>query len=149
MSTSIPYTNRSTAAGFSLLEVITVLAICGVLVGIAAPQLRAFTTKTYLRGEAISLRLFLEKAVAYALASRQQVTVRLSDNKLYATTDSGDRIGLLSFRHGVTIEPSSIPNRSMVFRPSISASPATIDLQRGDLSCSVVVSLRGRVRVAC
>jgi type II secretion system protein H len=140
---------RNSQTGFSLLEVTTVLAIVGVLTAVAVPHLRSFTIYTYLRGESDSLRLFLEKASGYALASRQQVTVRLFETNLRATSDSGELLGTHTIKNGVTLRPDSAPERKLLFRPTISASPATVELLRNGRSCSVVISLRGRIRVSC
>jgi prepilin-type N-terminal cleavage/methylation domain-containing protein len=135
--------------GFSLLELTACTAIASIVIGIAVPHTVSFLNQLYLKGEATSVRLFIESAYAYALSSQQRVNVSLNQNTLQGLTESGEAVGRYSTRNRVTINPDSVSGRTLSFYPTIAASPATIQLSRSGHSCSVIISLRGRARVSC
>ena len=135
--------------GFSLPELIICMAITSISVGIAVPRTLSFLNQVYLKGEATSVRLFIESAYAHALSSQQRITVSLTPYMLEGRRESGELLGRYSTRHRVLIDPDSVNGRTLAFYPTIAASPATIQLSRSGRSCAVIISLRGRVRVSC
>lgn len=140
--------------GFSLLEALVTISIISVLATIAVPQVSAQSKRLALRSEASSLRLFLERCSAYALTVRSPVEVVLSPRNLSPSTlsaqhQNGPLLGNYTLQNGVTLEPLAGGATSLLFYPSISASPATLVLNKGGISCSVVISLRGRIRFVC
>jgi prepilin-type N-terminal cleavage/methylation domain-containing protein len=141
--------NSRLCGGFSLLELSVCTAIVGIVIGIAVPHTLSSLNQLYLKGEATSVRLFIESAYAHALSSQQRVNVSLNQNTLQGLTESGEVIGRYSTRHSVTINPDSVSGRTLTFYPTIAASPATIQISRRGRLCSVIISLRGRVRVSC
>jgi hypothetical protein len=125
------------------------MAIAGIVIGIAVPHTLSFLNQLYLKGEATSVRLFIESAYAHALSSQQRVNVSLNQHTLEGRKESGEVIGRYSTRHRVTINPDSVSGRTLSLYPTIAVSPATIQLSRSGRSCSVIISLRGRARVSC
>lgn len=135
--------------GFSLLEALGTISIISTLATIAVPQINAQVKRLALRSEASSLRLFLERCSAYALTVRSPVEVALSPSTLSAQRQDGSLLGTCTLQNGVTLAPLAGGATSLLFYPSISASPGTLVLNKGEISCSVIVSLRGRIRFVC
>jgi hypothetical protein len=52
-------------------------------------------------------------------------------------------------QHGASLNLASSSSPPFYFYPTISASPATLVLTNNFRRCSVIISLRGRVRTAC
>jgi prepilin-type N-terminal cleavage/methylation domain-containing protein len=136
----------ASSRGFSLLELIACMTILSIIFGIAVPHTLSFLNQLYLKGEATSVRLFIESAYAHALSSQQRVIISLNDDALEGRKESGELLGRYSTRHRVTINPDSVNGRTLALYPTITASPATIQLSRNTRSCSVIISRRGRVR---
>lgn len=135
--------------GFSLVEVLVTLGLISILASLAAPHLSAHAHRLVLRSEASAMRLFLERCAAYALSAQAPVEVALAKDSLTARHPGGAALGGHTLQHGATLEPLSQGESSLLFYPSISASPATMVLTRGGISCSIILSLRGRVRFVC
>lgn len=125
------------------------MSIIGLLAALAVPQVSAYITRLTLRSEASSVRLFLERCSALALTARTQVNVAVSSTALAAQHLNGALIGTYTLQKGVTVNPLAGGATSLLFYPSISASPATLELSKGGRSCSIVISLRGRIRFVC
>jgi prepilin-type N-terminal cleavage/methylation domain-containing protein len=138
-----------TYSGFSLVEALVTISIISILATIAVPQVSAQVKRLTVRSEASSLRLFLERCSAYALTVRSPVEVALSPSTLSAQHQNGPLIGVHTLQNGVILEPLAGGAHTLLFYPSISASPATLVLNKGSTSCSVIVSLRGRIRFVC
>ncbi len=134
--------------GASLLETMAVLAITAVVTGGMVAGARSMHSSLMLRLESDRLRLVLERA--YALALMSDYSTRISVE--------GDRVSISKGTHmimsyhtarGVKIEPPLHLNGALRFYPSHAASPATITIRSGSNSCTVTISLRGRIRTTC
>jgi prepilin-type N-terminal cleavage/methylation domain-containing protein len=141
-------------SGFSLLEVLVTISIVATTCAIAIPQLASRSARLSLINEATSIRLFLERCQTLALSSRQAVEVIISQNKLLAIYQNPAAFSLnplhtYTLKAGSNIENNKGPSRSIVFYPSISASPDSFTITRSTHSCSIIISLRGRIRHVC
>lgn len=145
----IPSAPTASEYGFTLLEVVLAITFIGVIVGISIPAIATIRNRTYLRGETIAARQFLERAYGYALASRQHTIVTITHTSLTTHSESEVPLEQFSPRRNVQIRPDSVRDGKIVFYPSITASPGTLRLTRGGHECSIVISLRGRTRVVC
>ncbi len=67
----------SFAAGFSLLELMAVLAVIALAIAIALPRLPIATADMKLRAEARTIHNLMEEAAARALSERRAVAVTL------------------------------------------------------------------------
>lgn len=137
--------------GFSLLEILITLSLVGLAVTLAVPQFTSASNRLALRSEANSLRLFIERFGAYSLASKLQVNLKISSDSLSATIKDGQIIGTHSIKRGaqITLPMTNGASSSITLYPSISASPTTLVLSRRGSSCSIIISLRARVRTVC
>jgi len=142
---------RSTlgANGFSLVETLVMVSVVGILAALAVPHVSAQADRLTLRNEASALRLFLERSAAFALSSRLTVEVRLSGDTLSASQQGQGDISTHKIKNGIKLDPLSNSAASLLFHPTISASPLTLVLRKKQLSCSVIISLRGRIRAVC
>jgi type II secretory pathway pseudopilin PulG len=144
------YTKRSLAQkGFSLLETLLVVSFIGIVTTLAIPQFRSHTIGLALLSEATALQSFIELGAAYALTSRSVVSITAANEVLIASSSEGVALASHRISHGVSLD---LPNSSalpLYLYPSISASPATLVVTKSNRKCSVIISLRGRVRTAC
>jgi prepilin-type N-terminal cleavage/methylation domain-containing protein len=142
-------TLNRTQYGFSLLESLTVLALTGIILAISAPQVSDISRRLSLKGEASAVRLFLERCLSFSLAARRTVQVAISQSDLSAATEDGTQLFNHKLKQGVTFSGDLTARDPLTFYQTISASPKTLTISKGSLSCSIIVSLRGRIRFSC
>ena len=135
--------------GVSLVEVAAALAVTTLLASVAIPQLSGLLTRTSIHSEALALRLFLERTYIHVLSSRQGVSIDCSEQILVARRETGEPVATHLVRRGITLDVASIPERKLLIHPTGTTSPATLELKKGTMSCLVIMSLRGRMRVTC
>jgi type II secretory pathway pseudopilin PulG len=132
--------------GFSLTETLFVVAITGMLIAASVPKISDIANRLVLRSEASSIRLFLERTFNFSLASRETIKVALNSGELIAAMRDNTPLFSYRLKGGISLAPVSSP---LIFYPTIAASPQTLLLKKGQSSCSVIISLRGRIRFSC
>lgn len=135
--------------GFSLLETLAAVSIFGVIITLAIPQFRAHTSGLALRHEAATLQTFLELGAAYALTARTTIEVTAARESISVAHPDGTIIATHRVRHNASLDFLKSSSLPLYFYPAISASPATLVLTKNGYVCSVIISLRGRVRTEC
>ena len=143
------FTAHTTQHGFSLLESLTVLAFTGVILAISIPKASDISRRLNLKSEASSIRLFLERCLSFSLSSRRTVQVAVNQSDLLAATEDGIPLFSYKLKQGVTFTGNLNARDPLFFYQTISASPKTLTINKGSLSCSIVISLRGRIRFTC
>ncbi len=139
----------STNRGFSLAELVVCMALSGLILSAALATLPAVLRQDRACGEAKRLQLLIERARTASLASSLPVTVELRPGEALLRTPGGDEVERLLLRKGLALTTTGNVEGSLTLFPSHTATPATITLQLNGASATVVVSLRGRTRVAC
>ena len=140
---------RCGTRGYSLLELVTVIAVLAVVTASATPALITLSYRTALRSEAAAVRLFFERAYSYAINVQERVDVTVLEHRLVARNQAGTPLSDYVLKYGVSVRDASAKERIISLFPSISASPQTVELSKGPQTCSVVASLRGRFRTTC
>lgn len=136
-------------SGFTLFETLVVCLIISILASASVVSFSTLNNNLFLKQDAQRLKLFLEKHYARALTRRTKSTIVISKNSITAIDSPDvivDTMRLSPKTHVVFGRKASL---SIILHPSITASPQTIRLQRHFIECRVIVSLRGRFRVAC
>lgn len=148
--------NRLNAArrGFTVIELLIVVAIIGVLVGIAGPAMSRIVRHNRANRAATVIAADLQNA--FAVAARQREPVRISADaatKSYQFVDrsTGEVLRIRSF-YGDT---SEYRLTSLVFTPAtidvfpsgVSSTPVVVDLANGDYARRVTASTAGFIRV--
>jgi prepilin-type N-terminal cleavage/methylation domain-containing protein len=136
--------------GFSLLETVLVLAVIGLLLGIALPQLSGTLDRIEVESAARQMAGAHQRARLLALArgtvvvlsvSTAELSIRLSGETAPVWFESGpaaSSVGMIE------------PERQFTFSPiglTLGLSNATIHLTRGSATRSVIVSRLGRIRI--
>jgi prepilin-type N-terminal cleavage/methylation domain-containing protein len=135
--------------GYSLLELVTVIAVLAILTASATPALVTLSYRTALRSEAAAVSLFFERAYSYSINIQERVDVSVLERRLVARNQAGTPLSDYALKYGVSVRDASTKERIISLFPSISASPQTVELSKGSQTCSVVASLRGRFRTTC
>jgi hypothetical protein len=125
-----------------------VLVITAVIVGGVITGAHSMRTSLALRLESDRLRLVLERS--YALALMSDCATRISVEGDRVSISKGTQT-IMSYRtaRAVRLELPRHLDGTLRFDPSHAASPATITIRSGSTSCTVTVSLRGRIRTTC
>jgi len=137
-------------AGFTMLELVVVLAVTAVLAGFALPALIGIRDRVTVRLAATEAQRALADArsVAITSATRTSVQIDTRTNSLTVVsgTDTLRRLSLAEF--GVTLRTT---RDSIAFGPTgigWGAATATITLSRGRASTALAISRLGRIRRA-
>ena len=136
--------------GFSLLEVVLVLALVGLLLGMALPPLAGALDRIEVAAAASQIAAAHTRARLMAV-SQSRVLVLTVDSARLSIHPRGSTASLWSDR-GPVLSGVSLagPARSFTFSPegfSLGLSNASLPLRRGSATRTVVVSRLGRVRI--
>jgi type IV fimbrial biogenesis protein FimT len=145
-------------AGFTLIEMVIVIAVIGILAAIVIPNFLAYREGARIRGAAGNLRADFEMAKLRAIkdnamvgmefnADSYRVYVDLNDND---TLDAGERIlSNTTFPPGVTMSATTFPGSRMEFnsRGVPNGNSGTVSLvNTSGTQIDVIVSTFGRIR---
>jgi prepilin-type N-terminal cleavage/methylation domain-containing protein len=135
--------------GFSLIETLLVTSLLASLGAIAIPSLAGWMPKHQAQVEARAVQLALERAYAIAVTRSIPIKVAISPGSITATTPSNITLFSHRIRAPVATRIKGEQKEALYFYPSHTASPATITIENASYICSLVVSLRGRIRREC
>ena len=135
--------------GFSLIETLLVTSLLASLGAIAIPSLAGWMPRHQAQVEARAVQLALERAYAIAVTRATPVKVAISPKSVTATTPSNITLFAHRLRSPVTARIKGDQKEALYFYPSHTTSPATITIENNSYLCSLVVSLRGRIRREC
>ena len=148
--------------GFTIIELMIVMAIFGVLAGVMTPSFLAWRDRSKVKGDATELRAVFESAKLRAIKHNTNAVVVFPDTTSYQafvdTNDNGirdadeDIIVSRTLSPGVTITENTFVGQDMAFNSRGMAngpsSTGTITMtSAGGERYSVVVSSFGRVRM--
>ena len=148
--------------GFTLIELMIVIAILGVLAGVITPSFLAYRDRSKVKGDATELRSVFESAKLRAIKHNTNAVVTFPDTTSYQafvdTNKNGIRdggetiIASVALSPGVTITENTFVGQDMEFNARGMAngpsSTGTITMTSpGGERYSVVVSSFGRVRM--
>jgi prepilin-type N-terminal cleavage/methylation domain-containing protein len=136
-------------AGFSLIELLIVLALISALSATTFPAVAAWHSRHLLMLESEKLRLFLERARLMALTHDTAVAVRFKPPQLFASTGASTPNFSYTPRQGVSVKNKSEDLKPVIFYSTMTTTPTTLVVAAGAAECSVIVSLRGRIRNGC
>lgn len=135
--------------GFSLIEMLLITSLLASLGAITIPSLAGWMPKHQAQVEARAVQLALERAYAIAVTRAIPVKVAISLRSISASTTSNTLLFAHPIRAPVTARIKGEQKEALFFYPSHTASPATITIENNSYLCSLVVSLRGRIRREC
>jgi Tfp pilus assembly protein FimT len=144
--------SMTTRTGFTLIEIATVLVLCGTLVGIAVPSIARTADRLAVR----SARSELASAVSVARSTAMAVggatlVIDVPAARAWVEPVSGASPGTvleLGARYGVTLHGTRVERLALRFDGLGIGRMAgtTLQVRRGTASTSFVVSAYGRVR---
>lgn len=139
--------------GWSLTELLIVLAIMGMMAALAGPSYRAMTARVQARSVTVEIASELRIARQLAMARRERLRVIFDRVRCTITLQRADAEGLLHvYQYGdkgvVVEEPTAGPE--LLFHPSgRSATPTTIRVRDSQGRETIfTVSITGRVSVS-
>ena len=146
------------ARGFTLLEIMTAIAIIGILAAISAPNVIAWQQTAKLRGAARDLMSDLSMARMQAIKTGDKVKVLFADSGYTLFIDANDDHAVdpgekvlrrKDYPPGIVMQMTTFPAAKTAFHPSGAASPAgSVTLDRGSgTQIKIIVNLVGRIRV--
>jgi len=143
--------------GFTLVELMIVIAIMGILAAIAAPNFRNYMAQRRLNGAARGLygdltatrtqAVSMNNWVALNIDNDHQYTMFHDDNK-NGTVDTGESITTKDLHptyHDVLFSTS--PGTVIVFYPNGTGSTGTLGLTGSTGSKSITISRAGRIKI--
>lgn len=140
--------HRRPAAGFTLLELLVVLAMTGILAGLGLEGLRVFREAAALRGAADATRGHMARARILAVTRRETVRIRLAESgDLVLLTPADEVLGRLPLTgRGEPLDSARVAPVSLSYNARGQAAPGSVYLYRGDRGVRLVSNFLGRVR---
>jgi len=135
--------------GFSLVEVALTMAIVSALAAVAIPSLASWRERHVVIHETKRLQRTLERAYTVALLRDIVVAVSLENQRVNVTTKNNLALNSYNPHPDVTVQLKSKDQRELIFYPSHTATPTTVLVSGARVTCSVIMSLRGRTRREC
>ena len=144
-------------AGFTLVELMIVIAIMAILAGIAAPNFQTYMAQRRLNGAARQVMTDLMAARMKAVSLNQKVKVSFTSDHEYEIWNDADGNGTLADNEGDDVERDIHPDYHDVTFFNVSANPffqprgtavgSTITLTNSSGSKYVKVALTGRIKI--
>jgi type IV fimbrial biogenesis protein FimT len=144
-------------AGFTLIEILTVLVLLGILAGLAAPSLHRTTTQARMRGTLDRLVADLYYARMLAVNSGDRVDVVLEEEngcivsytvRSRATLDAARTVSITDDLPGLCMSHNSTAADILTFntRGMLRTGGQTISISHDGVTYEAVISFIGRVR---
>ena len=136
--------------GFSLTELMLVLAVTGLLLGIAIPHLATMIDQIEVRSAATHLVTAHQRARMMAVARGQVLVLTIAPTMLDIRTRGGTATLWAEQGPAATRVSLQGPAKQFIFSPeglTLGLSNATLRLSRGEASRTVVISRLGRARM--
>ena len=135
--------------GFSLIELIVVLAIISAITIAAVSSFSSWRARQVIVREAQKVQRALERAYIISLLRETPIVISLTADTIAANTQSASPIFSLPLHPTVSVQLKSKEQQSITFYPSHTVTPTTILVRNANAQCSVILSLRGRTRREC
>ena len=147
--------HKNSRFGFSIIELIAVVAILGIMATVAGPAMSRVVRHNRVNRATTVIASDLQNAFATAARSREPVRIQADNaNRSYQFVDrkSGTVLRIRTFYGDTSEYKLSIltftPATLDVFPNGVSSAPLTIDLANGDYSKQITASTAGFVRVS-
>lgn len=145
--------------GFTLVELMIVIAVMGILAAIAAPSYQTYMAQRRLNGAARHLAMHLMQARSQAIATNKKIIVNLLNSNQYAfvtdndgdeTISAGDTTENTWDIHPDYYDVTFTTSFNPLFRPDGTGKNPTITLtssNTGLATIRITISTAGRVRI--
>ncbi|MEK7236928.1 MAG: GspH/FimT family pseudopilin [Nitrospirota bacterium] len=149
----MPRESQIQEQGWSLMELLIVLAIMGVMAALAGPSYQAMTARGYARSATAEIASELRFARQLAMARRERLRIVFDRERRTITLRRADAEGILHVYQyadkGVVVEEPTV-GPELLFHPSgRSATPTTIRVRDSQgRETTFTVSITGRVSVS-
>lgn len=135
---------------FTLPELVLVLAVAGILVGIAVPRLAATLDQLEVHAAAAHLVAAHQRARIMAITRNQVVVLSIDSTALTISPRGGGAVLWSEIGPAASGVALAGPTRRFTFSPeglTLGLSNATLQLSRGGSIRTLVISRLGRVRI--
>jgi len=134
--------------GTSYLEILTVMALIAILALISIPSLPDQSTRRKLKYEADQLVQAIKDLTLYARQSERPAALYITSKGYRAKTAAATQLSKITHTFPAIISGPA-DHQTVRFYLNGVSSPQSITLQSGELNCTVLISLRSRVRREC
>ena len=135
--------------GYSLVETILCVGILSLSFTMTLPSLYRWRTHRQLFNAAEELRLALERCYVSATTHEEPVKISLRRDGVISGESTTRTLFSITPPSSIAIKPKSPQQTELFFYPNHSATPGTVLITSPQGECSIIVSLRGRVRRVC
>ncbi|HOE23133.1 MAG TPA: GspH/FimT family pseudopilin [Smithellaceae bacterium] len=149
--------NKKWRGGFTMLEIMIVIAIIGIMLGVAAPNFMDYMKSRRLSGAAMQMYVDLMNARQQAVTQNKWVSLRLENSHQYKIFTDSNKNGAIDTGESVIdrdIHPdfadvtfTTSAGTIFAFYPNGTAASKTLTLSGSTGSKSITISTAGRVKI--
>ena len=149
---------KKSVGGFTIIEIMIVIAIIGIMVGIAAPNFMDYLKSRRLSGATMQMFVDLMNARQQAVTQNKWVSLRIENTHQYKIFTDGNKNGAIDTGENVVtrdLHPdygdvtfTTAAGTIFAFYPNGTAGSATLGLAGASGSKSITISTAGRVKIS-
>jgi len=151
-------TKKADSKGFTLVEMMILVAVMAILAAIAAPNLKTYMAQRRLNGAARQVMTDLMAAKMKAVSFNQNVKVSFESNHIYQIWNDANGDGTVDVDEGDDIERNIHPDyhdvtlsmgeiKYIIFYPRGTSSNRTVTATNSTGLKTITTSLAGRVKI--
>jgi type IV fimbrial biogenesis protein FimT len=149
---------KRSVGGFTIIEIMIVIAIIGIMVGIAAPNFMDYLKSRRLSGATMQLYVDLMNARQQAVTQNKWVSLRIENTHQFKIFTDGNKNGAIDTGENVVTQDlhpdygdvtfTTAAGTIFAFYPNGTAGSATLGLAGASGSKSITISTAGRVKIS-
>lgn len=140
--------NNMTSAGYTLMELLVVLAVLGLLTVFSAPALMGLLPSYIVNAQARTLASALRDARIMAILNNDEIIFSIDSNQESYGLDNNKTLTRVSSGIDLQIYPALNSNQKLIFFPDGTSTGAHIDLVKSDHKRTLIVEkLSGDVSI--
>ena len=136
--------------GYSLLDILAAIMVVSIVLGISTLDISSLVKKQTLKPQISRLKAAMESLSLVSIQQKTHATLVITSKGYTQLWGEDPTAQLQRYRFPKNITANlSKPEKTIYFYKTGVNTPATVELKFHELTCKVILSLRGRIRDTC